>query len=409
MSCQTTKSIDPRTYVYISLHTDSRSEAERKVQPVLHELVLGWEARLEGRMAEGEQRYQAALKIAAAYGYPYLSNEQIKALPIEDLLSRIRDIPADAKGNPDKVVADALLGMHTPPSLTVSAALEDYWKLTTDKTLEKSEDQMRRWRNPRIKAVRNFISVIEDKRLDAITRDDMLDFRQWWIDRIRDEGLTSGSANKDFTHLCDVIRTVDRMKRLGLNLPFGDLAIKEGAKNKRPSFSTDWITDKLLADGALSGLNPEARAILLVMINTGCRPSEIANLKPHHIRLSAEIPHIEIIGEGRQLKTENAARIIPLLGVSLEALRPFAEIGFPRYADNPGLSNTQNKYLRENHLMESDDHTVYSLRHSFETRMRKAGIDSEARRYLFGHAIDREEYGEWELDVLVEHVRKVAL
>ena len=48
----------------------------------------------------------------------------------------------------------------------------------------KSEDQIRRWRNPRIKAVRNFVSVIGNKPIAAITRDDMLDFRQHWLERI---------------------------------------------------------------------------------------------------------------------------------------------------------------------------------------------------------------------------------
>ncbi|WP_366942749.1 hypothetical protein [uncultured Paracoccus sp.] len=47
---------------------------------------------------------------------------------------------------------------------------------------------------------------------------------------------------------------------------------------QRPPFSSGWIQDKLLAQGALDGLNEEARAILLAMVNTGGRPSEIANL-----------------------------------------------------------------------------------------------------------------------------------
>lgn len=81
-----------------------------------------------------------------------------------------------------------------------------------------------------------------------------------------------------------------------------------------------------------------------------------------------------------------ARRIItprrPLLGVSLEAMRAFPE-GFPRYRESSvSLSATVNKFLRENSLMESDDYTLYSLRHSFEDRMLAAGIDDRIRRDL---------------------------
>ncbi len=52
-----------------------------------------------------------------------------------------------------------------------------------------------------------------------------------------------------------------------------------------------------------------------------------------------------------------------------------------------------NKFLRENGLMETAYHTLYSLRHSFEDRMLAAGIDDRIRRHLFGHRLDRERYG----------------
>ncbi len=57
------------------------------------------------------------------------------------------------------------------------------------------------------------------------------------------------------------------------------------------------------------------------------------------------------------------------------------------------LSATVNKFLRANGLLETDDHSLYSLRHSFEERMLAAGIDDRIRRDLFGHALDRERYG----------------
>lgn len=221
----------------------------------------------------------------------------------------------------------------------------------------------------------------------------MLDFRQWWMEKIEAEGLTHNSANKDFIHLGAMWRTVNKLKRLRLDLPVSGLALETQAPKTRAAFSPDWIRDRLLAPGALDGLNTEARVIVLGMVNTGYRPSEGASLLPHHIRLDANVPHIAIEPEGRQLKSRYARRVIPLTGVSLEAFRTCPQ-GFPRYRDNPSLSATVNKYMRENRLMQTPAHTLYSLRHAFEDRMLKAGIDDRIRRDLFGHRLNRERYGE---------------
>jgi hypothetical protein len=35
---------------------------------------------------------------------------------------------------------------------------------------------------------------------------------------------------------------------------------------------------------------------------------------------------------------------------------------------------------------------IYSFRHSFEDRLKEAGVDDELRRLLMGHAIDRPKY-----------------
>jgi integrase len=192
-------------------------------------------------------------------------------------------------------------------------------------------------------------------------------------------------------------------------LPLSDLALKEDERRTRPPFSVDWIRDRLLALGALDGLNTEARCIVLGMVNTGYRPSEGASLGAAQIRLDAKVPHLSIEPVGRQLKSAYARRVIPLAGVSLDAFRACPN-GFPRYADNPSLSATVNKYLRERGLMETPAHSLYSLRHAFEDRMLAAGVDDRIRRDLFGHRLDRERYGKGaSLEHLAEVVGRIAL
>jgi len=106
-----------------------------------------------------------------------------------------------------------MLGGVGEPAITVARALELFWSLAADRALGKSEDQLRRWKNPRKKAIVNFVDLIGDKAIGDITVDDRIDFRQGWLDKITADGLTPSSANKDLVHLADTLRTVNRMKR----------------------------------------------------------------------------------------------------------------------------------------------------------------------------------------------------
>ncbi len=62
------------------------------------------------------------------------------------------------------------------------------------KHFHESEDQLRRWINPRKKTVANFIHVDGDVRLSDLRPDHMLEFRGWLLDRLESEGLTADSA-----------------------------------------------------------------------------------------------------------------------------------------------------------------------------------------------------------------------
>ncbi|MBC7145523.1 MAG: tyrosine-type recombinase/integrase [Thioclava marina] len=383
--------VDPRREVVISLRTGSEAVARQKAPLLWDRQVETWEALLDGATGDAEARFAAAKRLAKAQGYRFLDSSKVARLPVQELLARIELTAGDEVRDP--LGADSLLGGAELPLITVSRALELFWGLARDKTLGKSADQIRRWRYPHIKAVQNFISVVGDKPLSDLTIDDFLDFRDWWAERLEREGLTANSANKDLTHLGAVLKRVNRDKRLGLKLPLEDLSFRQGRAARRPPFSDDWIRDQLLAPGALDDLEPQARAILLVMVNTGLRPSEIAALRPEEIRLDDPIPHLLLQPIGRVLKTQNAERVMPLLGVSFEAMRAFPE-GFSRYRESSAtLSATVNTYLRDAGLLESERHSLYSLRHALEDRMLAAEVDERIRRDVMGHALGRERYG----------------
>ncbi len=386
--------IEPRGEVWVSLKTDSKTIAVKKAPAVWDALVVGWEARLSGQSGDAQKLFDGARAIAAGHGVKYLPIRDVEDLPLEELLTRI-EILKRRDGSVDASAAPALLGAVDIPSMTVSEALEDYFVLTPDRVRGKSEDQRRRWVNPRKKAVKNFIEVVGDVPLAKLTREKFMDFRTWWLTRIQEEGLTPNSANKDLIHLTSVLKTVNELRGFAFDLPLHGLTLKEGEKAERFPFSDAWIRDRLLAPEALSGLNPEARGIFLGMINTGYRPSEAAGLTPDRIRLDHETPHIVISGDAtRQIKNHTSSRKIPLTGISLRVFQEFRN-GFPYYRGKPqNLSGTVNSFLRKNGLMESEHHVMYSLRHSFEDRMLRARIDERVRRELMGHSLGREKYGQ---------------
>ncbi len=159
------------------------------------------------------------------------------------------------------------------------------------------------------------------------------------------------------------------------------------------------------------GLNAEALAIFLVLIETGARPSEICNLPPERIHLKANVPYITVdFQEDRVIKTESSVRDIPLIGVALAVMHRFPN-GFPRYRDREDtLSATLMKHLRAKKLLPTEAHRVYSTRHSFEKRMLEAGLDYEFRKSILGHSIDREKYGDGgSMDWRLEQLKTIEL
>ena len=152
---------------------------------------------------------------------------------------------------------------------------------------------------------------------------------------------------------------------------------------------------RIFEPNVFEGLNREAALLCFALIETGCRPSELSNILPENICLDADVPHIRIRStKARQLKSKASIRDVPLVGISLEAMK-LARKGFPHYRERGYLlSQSLTKAFKARKLMPSDNHRIYSFRHSFENRMLEAGIDFGLRFTLMGHRNPRPEYGD---------------
>lgn len=110
--------------------------------------------------------------------------------------------------------------------------------------------------------------------------------------------------------------------------------------------------------------------------------------------LDCEIPHILIQRrDDREIKTMNAVRRIPLVGIALDAARDHPA-GWPRYHDAEAtFCATVGKWMNEAMPKGSPRCSADGLRHGFQDRLNDAAPPERVNADLMGHKISRERYG----------------
>ena len=382
--------------IQLSLKTDSETVAIQRASILNSELEKMWTQLPEHDKTEKENLFEQAVTVARMSGFGYRPAAEIAEQSMGKILSRISSIKDHGNNYPERV--HAILGSHDRPELLISKILESYFEFEKPNLLNKSDDQIRKWKNPRKKAINNFIAICGDKDVSLITRDDVLTFREWWHERIKYEELTANSSNKDFSYLAQILNYARDDKQIDLDV--GSLLARvrfTETASTRPPFTTDFIQNNLLDLNNLMDLNNECSFFLFAMADTGARPSELVglNAKNGDIRLDTDIPHIFIKPDAkRELKTPHSKRKIPLTGASLFAFQQLPQ-GFDHYYRKPDLlSSTLNKYLEGHNLLPTKEHCVYSLRHSFEDRLTAVEPPDKVQAALMGHKYDRPRYGD---------------
>ena len=243
--------------------------------------------------------------------------------------------------------------------------------------------------NPLLNAVKQLTDFLgKDMELQSLTRELTRSFYDYLKTKIASQEIKANTASKYITHMRVLIKTYKRAHDDESKTVFDDLNFKS-ENNANPTFSVDFLNERWFKDDAFATLNPCAKALLFAVIDTGCSFKELCGLNPEHdIKLSATVPHIIIQeNQNRVLKTAHRKRIIPLVGYSLMSFQAFPH-GFTKYATGNGPSNASgliNKFLKNNRLLETNEHVIYSLRHTFKDRMRKHRIPEELQHYLMGH------------------------
>jgi len=293
---------------------------------------------------------------------------------VADLLKRLSHA---VKHETDAAEVEAVMGAVPPVSDSIREAFAFYCdKLAVSELVNKSPDQKTKWKATKSRSIEHFIKLCGNLPMDKITRDHARKFYEWWSDRIHPKDTNGGKAKT--------------YRPNSANRELGNLRFKDKVNAPTPAFANVWVKEKLLQPCVLDGQNPEAILLTYALIETGCRPSEIANLQPQNIVLDSDTPHIRIReASDRELKSNASSRDIPLVGITLEAMKR-APNGFPHYRDKSALlSNSLMKAFRARGLLPTDAHRIYSFRHAFEKRMLEAGLDYGLRCTLMGHKNNR--------------------
>ena len=248
------------------------------------------------------KRYAAANARALAIGFVYKPVSEL-ANPdnIDDVVARLMALKQSEEGEVQRRQAEAILGGVDSPKTTVSEALEVYFnEIAVDDQLGKSKRQAYQWKKVKRLSASYFIDVVGDLPLVDITREHALKYQRWWRDRMLSpaEGEKAVSPNTINRHIGN-IRVLYRsyFTHIGEEErpnPFRNLFFKARSRVEVPAFEDDWVRTKILKPGGLLGLRPELQLITYMLIETGCRPSELINLRPEDIHLEDEVPYISI-------------------------------------------------------------------------------------------------------------------
>jgi integrase len=393
----------------ISVREDPYGVRAREVVAKLDaELTIYWEGLLAGQSDDARVRFEAAQQRARQLGFHYKTVKELAQAPVHEIIERMQFLAATGKIEDAHEVA-AVLGGEARPEFTVSGMVDEFARLKQTTLDAMSPDQRRKWRNQKERAQDNFKEVVTDKPLSALTRADVMQFRNWWQDKLRRDGLDIGTANKDIGNVSKMFATINRAHELGLKPLFAEVRFERVADKQRAAFTREHVEKKILPAGVLDALNEEARDIVYLIAETGLRLSEACNLTAATIHLGGTVPHVTVAPDGRVMKTADSARDVPLVGVALEAMKRHPD-GFPRYRDrSASLSALIAKALKARELLPTKQHSLYSLRHTFEDRLTAAEAPEKVVASLMGHKWHRPRYGTGpSLEQKLEWLQRIA-
>ncbi len=136
-----------------------------------------WRSLIDGASPQSKQRYEAARHKARLMRLPYVPAEQMADthFPLDELLSRLSLIERKQLIDSEPEVT-AVLGGEAPPQLMLVELFSEFKAISELSLKGLSPDQLKKWSNPKKRALDNLISVVGDKQLADLSREDAILF-----------------------------------------------------------------------------------------------------------------------------------------------------------------------------------------------------------------------------------------
>lgn len=364
-----------------------------------------WRDKAGGLTTQSPEEFRAITARAAQLNLSYCPAHEVASADLNDLFRRFMALTcawgetALTRHPPTPQIQTdltaALGGLRPPVSPSrpksdgpmVSDMLTEYININAPVVTQKSPRQLHKFKTSRQVQLDLFISLIGgDKPFADLTRADARKLREHWNNRIIKGETQINSANRCIREVSGLYSSIKDYLQIDGPGIFDKLVIPGGQNGKRLSFDPAFVQERYLANGVFDELNPEARRILYLIIETGLRLSEACNLTKETICLDHPIPYVDIQQHNRVTKTPESVRQIPLVGVALMAMREQPN-GFPRYYDNSDTASVLiNKAIDLRGLRPAGKkQSLYSMRHTIIDRLKAVEAPSNIQEDMLGH------------------------
>lgn len=277
------------------------------------------------------------------------------------------------------------------------------------------------------RSLRLFETVLEDRDLQSLTRQDGDTFRSW----LTKQATTTKTARDKFIWVKTLLKYAAQDLELIPKNPWVGLEIKTKTTLVRRPWDKQHLNVLFSHDIWQKGVMPRVKIagglaaywIPLLALYTGARLSEICQLEVKNIQRidGIEVLKITDSGEGQRVKSDAGHRIIPIHSKLLE-------LGFMGYVDSQsettlwgdlpkrngragGFFSQFFSALRERLGIPSDI-VFHSFRHTFRTALAEKGISEPVIDRLLGHetpgSVGAKVYTHTSLTVLKEAVESIG-
>ena len=239
-------------------------------------------------------------------------------------------------------------------------------------------------------AYQKALDFLTDKPLDSYTREDASSY----LEHLQSLKLATKTINFHITALASLFKHFIIHYDLPKN-PFTDFQLKETERpDQQKAIYTDSELKTLFENLTFDPKKPSRYWIPLIMLFSGMRPAEIAQLQKSNIVQIENIWCFDI--KNMRVKTKNSIRKVPIhqklidLGFldyvnSIKTTRLFNELNPDRSKAAGAVSTFWNDHFHNKFGLDITKKSLYSLRHNFATQLRNNNIPETFAAEILGH------------------------